>query len=205
MRDLLTRDEAVKKIKELIGQDLRPLADKFGVTVFKNGKLNKGWAGHVLERYLGWTLSSLQAPNGYNWELKVIPFKRNKKGEFVPKETMAITMINADNVANNSFENSHLLSKLKSMIICGRIFENKQEKTSKLLSVSTFDATDREIYNQVKSDYDLVRKVISEKGFLELSGRMGAHIQPRTKGPGHGSTSRAFYARIPFIKILLKL
>jgi len=30
-------------------------------------------------------------------------------------------------------------------------------------------------------------------------------IQPRTKGAGHGSTSRAFYARIPFVSQILKL
>jgi hypothetical protein len=34
---------------------------------------------------------------------------------------------------------------------------------------------------------------------------MGKYIQPRTKGSGHGSTSRAFYARTSFLKKLLNL
>lgn len=205
MKKNLTRNFAVKKLKELIGQDLRPLADKYNVTVFKNGKFNKGWAGHVLERYLGFELSSLQAPNGTNWELKVIPFKRNKQGQLKPKETMAITMINPKQVLATNFGDSHLLAKLKSMIICGRLFVDREETSSKLLSVSTFDTADRKIYNQVKADYNLVRNTIKERGFQALTGKMGVYVQPRTKGPGHGSISRAFYARVSFIKILLGL
>jgi len=32
---------------------------------------------------------------------------------------------------------------------------------------------------------------------------MGVLVQPRTKGPGHGSTSRAFYARKIFVAHIL--
>jgi hypothetical protein len=44
-----------------------------------------------------------------------------------------------------------------------------------------------------------------QNGFELLTGKMGKYIQPRTKGSGHGSTSRAFYARISFLKQLLNL
>jgi len=52
----------------------------------------------------------------------------------------------------------------------------------------------------VKEDYDLVRNTIIERGFSALTGRIGVFIQPRTKGAGHGSTTRAFYARASFLK-----
>lgn len=52
-RPVLDRDEAVRRINLLAGRDLRPLANELGVTVWKAGRKNKGWAGHVLERYLG--------------------------------------------------------------------------------------------------------------------------------------------------------
>ena len=45
----MEREEAVKRISELIGKDLRKLAPKYEVTVFKGDKINKGWAGHVIE------------------------------------------------------------------------------------------------------------------------------------------------------------
>lgn len=201
---IITREEAIKELRKLIGVDLRKLADKYNVTVFKNGKLNKGWAGHVLEKYLGLGLSSLQAPNGQTWELKIVPLVR-RGGIYLPKETMAITMINAENVADTDFEQSHLFEKLQSLIICGREFENKEENRSILISVGTFDLVNEEIKKQVKKDYQLVQDTIKREGFDRLSGEMGVLIQPRTKGPGHGSISRAFYARANFVKKILSL
>jgi hypothetical protein len=85
------------------------------------------------------------------------------------------------------------------------MFESKQEKASLLVKVSTFDLSKKEIYNQVKADYDLVRKAIKDQGFEALTGKMGVFVQPRTKGPGHGSTSRAFYARKELVSLILDL
>ena len=81
------------------------------------------------------------------------------------------------------------------MVVVARVFESKSEVRSICHLVAEFDLGDQELYNQVKADYDLVRNVIRTRGFDHLSGSMGVLIQPRTKGPGHGSTSRAFYAR----------
>lgn len=108
----MERNEAVKKIQEIVGHDLRKLADLHSVTVFLHGKKNKGWAGQVIERHLGLPLSSAQVPNFGSWELKLISLKYLESGELTVKETMAITMINAHNVGQTEFENSHLLSKL---------------------------------------------------------------------------------------------
>jgi DNA mismatch repair protein MutH len=201
----MERSEAVLKLKQLEGKDLRQLADKFQVTVWKSGKLNKGWAGHVIERYLSLPINSAQSPNFGSWELKLVPLKRLLSGDIVIKETMAITMIDPVNVLQKSFEESHLLAKLRKEVVCARMFESKQEKASLLVKVSTFDLSKKEIYNQVKADYDLVRKAIKDQGFEALTGKMGVFVQPRTKGPGHGSTSRAFYARKELVSLILDL
>ncbi len=113
---------------------------------------------------------------------------------------MSITMIDAYNVERTSFEESHLLSKLRKMIVAARIWESKDEERSILHRITTFDLEDTEIYNQVKSDYELVRSSISISGISALKSEMGVYIQPRTKGAGHGSKSRAFYARTLFLK-----
>jgi len=175
------------------------------MTVFINGKKNKGWAGHTIERYLGLPLNSSQSPNFGSWELKTISLKYLKNGKLTVKETMAITMIDPYNVSRTKFEDSHLLMKMKKMVIPGRIWENRDEKKSLLYDVQTFDLDDPEIYNQVKADYELIRNTIITKGFSALTGKMGVFIQPRTKGPGHGSTSRAFYARTSFLKKIFNL
>lgn len=201
----MERKEAIQKLKQLEGKDLIQLAKKYQVTVWKSGKLNKGWAGHVIERYLGLPINSAQSPNFGSWELKIVPLKRLKSGELVVKETMAITMIDPINVVAKPFEESHLLAKLTKQVVCARLFESKQEHSSKLVRVGTFDLNNPEIYNQVKADYDLVRRTIEQEGFEALTGKMGVLVQPRTKGPGHGSTSRAFYARKGFVTLILGL
>ena len=201
----MERQQAYKLLQQLKGKDLRELANQFEVTVFKDGKKNKGWAGHVVEHYLGLPINSAQAPNFGSWELKTVSLKRLKNGNLTIKENMAITMIDPFNVRNTPFEESHLLAKMTKILMLSRIWEGQDEPSSIVYGVHTFDIGNRQIYNQIKEDYELVRKTIQEKGFKALSGRMGEYIQPRTKGAGHGSSTRAFYARIPFLKTIILL
>ena len=197
----MERAEAVKKIQELIGKDLRKLADDYGITVFREGRKNKGWAGHVIERFLGLPLSSAQAPNFGTWELKMCSLKYLRDGSLTVKETMAITMIDPYNVANTQFENSHLLAKLRKGVIAARIWISQKEESSVLHSVVTFDLGDSEVYNQIREDYNVARNAIIRGGLDALKSEMGTYIQPRTKGPGHKpKKTRAFYARTGFLK-----
>lgn len=200
----MERDEAHAKLSKLIGKDLRQLADEYNVTVFKDGKKNKGWAGHVIERYLGLPLNSSRSPNFGSWELKLVSLKRLKSGIISVKETMAITMIDPVEVLQNEFEDSHLYRKLRKAIIVGRIWESQVEEQSLVHSVDNFDLDDPQMYDLVKKDYELVRQTLREKGFDSLTGKMGAVIQPRTKG-AKNTTSRAFYARTQCVAYILGL
>jgi len=201
----MERNEALARLRQLVGHDLVPLAGQLGVTIWKGRKLNKGWAGHVIERYLGLPLNSAQSPNCGSWELKVVPLKRLSNGKVVLKETMAITMIQPADILETSFEESHLLAKLRRLVVCARLFESKEEKSSVLASVGVFNLDDPAVFAQVKKDYEEVRNTIRMSGFDALTGRMGTLVQPRTKGPGHGSKSRAFYARKGFVSLILGL
>ncbi|MGY2752263.1 DNA mismatch repair protein MutH [Thermostichus sp. MS-CIW-21] len=205
----MERAEAVSRLTTLVGQDLRQLADQLNVTVWsKDNKKNKGWAGHTIERYLGLALNSSRSPNFGSWELKLVPLVvRVVRGSRVlrVKETMAITMIDPVEVESREFEESHLFNKLQRIVVVARIFESQADERSIVHSVASFDLNDPEIYDQVKADYNLVRETIRTKGFSSLSGKMGKLVQPRTKGQGHGSTSRAFYARKEFVAHILGL
>jgi len=195
------RKEAVEKFQSLIGKELHELAREYDVTIYKNDRVNKGWAGHVFERFLELPINSAQSPNFGSWELKSIPLKTLKNGKLSFKETMAITMIDPVNVCQKEFEDSHLLAKLKKAVVVARTVGNTVDDPSYIHSIIEFDLSGN-LYKSVKSDYDLVRNILldPEKGFDSLTGRMGVYIQPRTKGAGHGSTSRAFYARPKFLK-----
>lgn len=201
----MQRKEAIIKIQTLVGKDLRPLADSYGVTVWKEDKKNKGWAGHVIERYLGLPLNSSRAPNFGSWELKVVPLKLNRKKELIVKETMAITMLDPVEVQAKEFEESHLFNKLQKMLVVSRVFESQAETSSLLHAVASFDLDNPFVYSQIKKDYELIRQTIIKDGFHSLSGRIGILVQTRTKGAGHGSTSRAFYARKNLVAHILNI
>ncbi len=197
----MERKEAVEKFQNLIDKELHELAREYGVTIYRNGRVNKGWAGHVFEHFLELPVNSAQSPNFGSWELKSIPLKTLKNGKWSFKETMAITMIDPFNVRQKEFEGSHLLAKLKKAVVIARTVGNTIDDPSYIHSIIEFGLSG-DLYEAVKSDYDLVRNMLldPEKGFDSLTGRMGVYIQPRTKGAGHGSTSRAFYARPKFLK-----
>lgn len=201
----MERTEAIERLNQLRGLDLRQLADQYHVTVWsQSGKKNKGWAGHTIEQYLGLAINSSQKPDFGSWELKVVQLKQDRKtAQLRVKETMAITMIDPEDVISKEFEQSHLFNKLKKMVVVARVFESKEDNRSLLHSVASFDLDNPEIYDQVKADYNLVRETIRSKGFSSLSGSIGKLVQPRTKGSGHGSTSRAFYARTSFVADML--
>jgi DNA mismatch repair endonuclease MutH len=201
----LNRQEALRRINLLAGKDLRAMAEEFGIHVWKEGHKNKGWAGLVIERYLGLPPNSRQAPDFGDWELKVVPLRRDASGSLRVKESMAITMIEPAEVLANKFEDSHLYDKLRSMIVVSRIYEGPQETRSLLHSAAEFDLDNPKIRQQVREDYETVRARIHAGGIESLTGEFGKLVQARTKGAGHGSTSRAFYARTVFVAHILNL
>jgi DNA mismatch repair protein MutH len=200
----MERDKAIKELQKLEGKDLVDLAQQLGIPIWRGSKKNKGWAGHVIERYLGLPLNSAQSPNFGSWELKIVPLKKLQNGTITVKETMAITMIDPHHVMCNPFSSSHLLTKLQKMIVCARLFIDQNETYSPFKGVYPFDIS-QDIYSQIEEDYETVRQCIKIRGFDALSGEMGVLVQPRTKGPGHGSTSRAFYARKSLVKKILNI
>jgi DNA mismatch repair protein MutH len=197
---IVTRTTAIKNLTTYIGQDLRALAAEHGITTYETGRQNKGWKGLILERLAGLETNNAKAPNGLGFELKSVSF-RLQKGLLVPKETMAITMINPTELAAHSFFESHCWTKLKSIVFCAVMWNGLNADRAELLSVASLDFTESDaLIQQIKNDYDFIRTKMIADGFGSLTGKDGKWIQARTKGPGHGSTSRAFYARTALVK-----
>ncbi|PIP19225.1 MAG: hypothetical protein COT38_05810 [Candidatus Omnitrophica bacterium CG08_land_8_20_14_0_20_41_16] len=200
---IITRATAISNLKKYIRQDLRRLALKYGVTTYETGKQNKGWKGLILERLAGLETNVSKAPNGLTYELKSVSF-HYVKDKLVPKETMAITMINPGELKANSFFESHCWSKLKSIIFCAVMWYGENSEKAELLEVTSLDFSKAdELILEVKADYDFIRHKLITQGFKSLTGEDGKWIQARTKGLGHGSETRAFYARPIFIKKIL--
>lgn len=202
---IITRTTAIKNLKKHLGKDLRESALEHGITTYETGKQNKGWKGLVLERLAGLQTNISKAPNGLSWELKSVSF-HTVKGELVPKETMAITMINPEELKAHSFFESHCWAKLKAIVFCAVEWDGKNAESGRLLKVASLDfAEDDELIQEIKADYDFIRNKLITQGFEALTGADGKWIQARTKGPGHGSISRAFYARTGLVKKIFEI
>lgn len=192
---MITKIKAIENLRRYVGKDLSVLAHKYGITTFKDGKQNKGWKGLTLERLAGLSTNNKQAPNGLGFELKSTAYIV-KNGIYKPKETMAITMINPEVLKVTPFFKSHCWEKLKAIVFCAVSWNGKHNVKSELLEVTSFDfLEDDNLIKEIEADYEFIRNKLITKGFSALTGKDGKWIQARTKGPGHGSTSRAFYAR----------
>ena len=146
-----------------------------------------------------------KAPNGLTFELKSVSF-HNVNDELVPKETMAITMINPEELKAHSFFESHCWAKLKTMVFCAVMWHGKNAKNAELIKVASLDfAKEDALIQEIKEDYDFIRNKLITQGFPSLTGADGKWIQARTKGPGHGSVSRAFYARTGLVKRIFEI
>lgn len=202
----LTRDEALLRLEQISGDDLRPLADRFGITVWRDGRLNKGWAGQVVEAYLGRSPNSDKAADFGDWELKVVPLVANAEGTLRAKESMAIAMFTAEELETQSFEDSHLLEKLRRLIVVARLYLGGEERSSLLLGATEFDLGNTEIYDQVVEDYEEARWMVRNEGAHALNGGIGRLIQTRVKGgAGAGRGGHCFYARAHFVAHILGL
>jgi len=210
---IITRATAIKNLKKYIGQDLRKLALEHGITTYETGRQNKGWKGLVLERLAGLQTNISKAPNGLTYELKSVAF-HYIKNELVPKETMAITMINPEELKAHLFFESHCWAKLKTIVFCAVQWNGKNSKSGELLKVASLDfAEDDELIKEIKTDYDFIRNKLITQGFKSLTGSDGKWIQARTKGLGGVNPrtgikrpiTRAFYARTSLVKKIFEI
>ena len=125
----MERAEAVRLLNQLLQQDLVAVAQAHGVAIFVDGKKNKGWAGHTLERVLQLPLNSSRAPNFGSWELKSTSLVYGRDGQLRVKETVAITILDPVEILQKEFGESHLYAKLHKTLLVARIHESQLRGT----------------------------------------------------------------------------
>lgn len=191
----LSRADALTRLEPFLGADLRALANSYEVTVWRDGRRNKGWAGQTVERLLGMAINSDQAADFGDWELKVVPLvPATSRGGWRLKESMAITMFNVADLEEQAFADSHLFAKLGRLLVVGRSYEGPSESRSVLLGAAAFDLDEPALYAAIEDDYEEIRWVVRHEGIHALGGHIGRFVHPRPKG-GKDAETMGFYAR----------
>lgn len=157
---------------------------------------NKGRVGNWIEEKLG-IENSQNHLDCIDGEIKSFPLKKLKNGLLSPKETIAITMIKNECLLKTCFSDSKLFSKIRNMLFIP-YYRNGD-------LISFFDANrfsdnfNGKIFTKIEKDYNVIKQKLITTGKLES--KDGMYIQARTKGRKK-STSRAFYFKTAFIKLL---
>lgn len=156
--------------------------------------LNKGKPGILLEQLCGipQTSNCLDCTDG---EIKSFPLKRTRTGVLVPKETVAVTMLDRALLATQTFEESRCYAKLRHTLFVPYLREGDAVTFMEPRLVCLDDAP--VLCGRLRVDYDAIRDGFVRDG--TLTSATGVYLQTRTKGAGHGSTSRAFYLRVAFL------
>jgi len=155
---------------------------------------NKGNVGQWLETAIGIPTSSacLDCLDG---EIKAFPLKAKAKG-LASKESIAITMVEPTILKTQLFEASRVYKKLENTL-----FIPYMRDGDNVTFYAPFLFTkEHALMAQLKADYELIQTRATEG---VLTGSIGQFLQTRTKGAGHGSTSRAFYLRPLFADTLI--
>ena len=156
---------------------------------------NKGEAGILCEKLSGipQTSAHLDCADG---EVKVFPLKRTKDGTLVPKEPIAVTMLNIANlVAHEDFAMSTCGTKLTHVLYVPYLRESDEH-------IRFFAPTELTLTPELTAllarDYTAIREDHMVRG--TLTSKTGAFLQTRTKGAGRGAPkTRAFYLKKEFI------
>ena len=154
---------------------------------------NKGATGFLCEKLTGipTTSASLDCKDG---EVKSFPVKKLKDGSLVAKETVAITMLNKDDlIRSECFSDSRCYKKMNRMLMVPYLREGDKIE---FLPPHFVELEKHTELPTITEDYDAIRKGFIESGTLSSS--TGKLLQNRTKGPKN-STSRAFYLKKEFV------
>ncbi len=155
---------------------------------------NKGKPGNHLEGLLGIPQSSacLDCADG---EIKAYPLKSLADGSLAVKETVAVTMVDQTALLTTPWAESRVYKKLQNTLFIPYMREGDDIVYH---GAALFTAANP-LMRQLEEDYALIQAKAAE-GIM--TGTIGTYLQTRTKGAGHGSTSRAFYLRTSFLAAL---
>jgi len=158
---------------------------------------NKGCTGILMETLAGipQTSNTLDCIDG---EVKSFPLKTARDGSLVPKETVAVTMVQPDSLLTVPFISSNVYKKLAHTLYLP-LLRNGENVSIHAIVLHTIEPGSP-LFQQLEADYNSIVSAYRDTQSLVGTSHLGKYLQTRTKGAGHGSTSRAFYLRTNFLK-----
>ena len=164
--------------------------------------INKGVTGFLFEE-LGGIKKTSDCLDCEDGEIKTYPLKKlkckriiNNRGNYIPKETVAITMVDSDKIKVEEWSESRLYNKIKKVLFIGYEREDNYVIFKHIQLMESTQEKHKELYKTFEKDYELIKQSYQDN---KVTGSIGKLIQSRTKGKGgKAKKTRAFYFR-PFV------
>lgn len=137
-------------------------------------KKRKGGLGELIEeRFFHYPCNNDSRPDfdKAGVELKVTPYKINKNGSLSAKERLVITMIDYFSVVDETFENSHLWSKSRLILLIYYLYKKEIEnRLDYRIDYAKLFTPPKEDLQIIKHDFDIIVSKVKQGKAHELSG-----------------------------------
>ena len=211
-----SEEEVLARAREMAGESLAALARDQGVAVPRDSRRAKGWAGQLMEAYLGATAGSLSEPDFQliGVELKTIPVNAN--GD--PRESTYVCTVPLMGEASVDWRDSNVYRKLARVLWVPIVSDAATAPGDRIIgwpllwSPSSREAAD------LRADWEELMDMVCMGELESISAHHGTCLQIRPKaadsrsrrwGIGESGESirtlpRGFYLRPSFTRNILQ-
>lgn len=166
-----------KTFADVIEEDERSLVaglqDTSAYAQSHENKKRKGGLGELIEeRFFHYRCNNDSRPDfdKAGVELKVTPYKRNKNGSYVAKERLIITMIDYFKVVEETFEESHLWSKARLILLIYYLYQaDIKDRLDYRIGYAGLFSVPEEDLAIIKHDFEVIVGKIKNGKAHELS------------------------------------
>ncbi len=195
--DPTDKDSIVIYAKHLVGKTLRQTAD---IECIESPHVRRGSYGNAIEEhYFGYKPNSDSNPDfaEAGLELKVTPMKRASKGGLVAKERLVISMIDYDEVVNESFECSHFLKKASDVLLVTYLWEEEKDPLDYTIQlVEEWKIPERDL-PQIKQDWETIVNKVRSGRAEDISGSDTMYLEACTKAANSSVRRHQPFSDVP--------
>lgn len=161
-----------------------------------NNSKNKGFLGNLYqENVFGQKPNSDKDPDlkVLGIEVKVVPLKRNRQGELIPKERVVANIINfhEEDLTGDFTKSSYYTKNSQTLFIFYEVLDSKNSLNNKIVKIVYHDIVKSRYFDIIQTDYSIIINKIKQGKAHTLSERDTTFLGACTKGSGHGKDLRS--------------
>ena len=176
--------EILEFAQKLEGHTVAEMNSPYALTGSNKHKGKGKFGQYVENEYFGIETNNSPEADFYPipLELKTTGLKTDKKGNLSPKERMPLSMIDYNQVVNETFDNSHFTAKNSAVLMIWYLYERGQANSERLIKLADIWECLKEDREQIERDFLYIQNKIKDGKAHELSEGDTLYLGACTKG-----------------------